>query len=99
MNPIIDYIINVFYEKRNMRLFTNGIKIGQEKDDEKYIQSLSKLNSIYLSLDAGTNKTLWKIKPGAKERKIKIEEILEGYKKNKRIRKYCNICKLCYNKT
>jgi radical SAM protein with 4Fe4S-binding SPASM domain len=81
MNPIINHIIDLFYEKRNMRLFTNGIKIGQNKDDLKYIHSLSKLDSIYLSLDAGTTETLWKIKPGARERGIKIEDILNGAKR------------------
>jgi MoaA/NifB/PqqE/SkfB family radical SAM enzyme len=83
MNPIIDYIIDKFYGKRWMRLFTNGIKIGQNKDDYNYINSLSKLNSIYLSLDAGTTDVLWKVKKGAREKKVDIEDILEGAKRIK----------------
>jgi radical SAM protein with 4Fe4S-binding SPASM domain len=83
MNPIIDYIIERFYNQRNMRLFTNGIKIGENKDNKKYLYSLSKLDSIYLSLDSGTTETLWKIKNGAKKTKIKVEDILEGAKRIK----------------
>lgn len=83
MNPIIDYIIDGFYGQRNMRLFTNGVKLGESKDDLKYLESLSKLNSIYLSLDAGTTETLWKIKQGAKQRKVSIEDILQGARKIK----------------
>ncbi len=83
MNPVMDYILDGFYGKRETRLFTNGIKIGQEKDNSEYIHSLSKLNSIYLSLDAGTTEKLWEIKEGAKNRKIGIEEILEGTRKIK----------------
>jgi GTP 3',8-cyclase len=81
MNPIIDYIIERFYGDREIRLFTNGIKIGEEKNNQEYLDSLSKLNSLYLSLDAGTTETLWKIKSGAKTRNVKIEDILEGTKK------------------
>ncbi len=83
MNPVIDYIIERFSGKREMRLFTNGIKIGQEKDNSEYIDSLSKLNSIYLSLDAGTTEKLWEIKEGAKNRKVGIEDILEGTRRIK----------------
>lgn len=85
MNPIIDYIIDRFYNKREMRLFTNGIKIGEEKNNLNYLNSLSKLNSIFLSLDAGTTETLWKIKKGAKARRIGVEDILEGTKKIKEL--------------
>jgi len=85
MNPIIDYIIEKFYTKREMRLFTNGIKIGEEKNNLDYLKSLSKLNSIYLSLDAGTTDTLWKIKKGARSRKIGVEDILEGTKRIKEL--------------
>lgn len=85
MNPVIDYIIDGFYGKRETRLFTNGIKIGQEKDNLKYLVSLSKLNSIYLSIDSGTTETLWKIKSGAKKIGVSIEDIFQGAKKIKEI--------------
>ena len=85
MNPIIEYFIDRFDKKREMRLFTNGIKIGQEKNNYKYLDSLSKLNSIYLSLDAGTTDTLWRIKPGAQARRIGVEDILEGARRIKEI--------------
>lgn len=85
MNPIIDYIINGFYGKREMRLFTNGIKIGQEKENLEYLTSLSKLNSIYLSIDSGTTETLWKIKSGAKKIGVSIEDIFQGARKIKEI--------------
>ena len=42
-----------------------------------------KENKLYLSLDAGTTEKLWEIKEGAKNRKIGIEEILEGTRKIK----------------
>lgn len=80
MNKNIGYFINSFYGKRKTRLFTNGLKIGKNLSNEKYLESLSKLNLLYLSLDAGTTKTLHKIKPGAKKSKVSVENILEGCK-------------------
>lgn len=83
VNDLINYFINGFYKQRATRLFTNGIKIGQEKNNLVYLRDLSRLGSLYLSLDAGTTETLWKIKPGAKLRKINIEDILEGTRRIK----------------
>jgi len=85
MNPLTTYFIERFYGKREMRLFTNGIKIGQEKFDRNYLDSLSKLDMLYLSLDAGKSETLWKVKRGAKTRNISVEDILDGSRRIKEI--------------
>jgi len=85
MNENIGYFINEFYGKRLMRLFTNGIKISENVHNDKYLRDISKLNLLYLSLDAGTTKTLHKVKPGAQLRNATIENILDGCKKMKDI--------------
>lgn len=83
MNKNIGYFIKGFYGKRIMRLFTNGINIGKNLENEKYLNDLSKLNLLYLSLDAGTTETLHRVKPGSKKNKASVEDILEGCKKMK----------------
>jgi radical SAM protein with 4Fe4S-binding SPASM domain len=59
--------------------------IGKRKDNEKYLEEISKVNNLVLSLDAGTTETLWEIKPGAKRAGIRIEDILKGIKRIKQM--------------
>ncbi len=92
MNPLTPYFIKRFYNKRKMRLFTNGIIVGERKSDKKYLSSLSKLDMVYLSLDAGTTEVLWNIKPGARRRGVHIEDILEGMRRIKEINPKTKIC-------
>jgi radical SAM protein with 4Fe4S-binding SPASM domain len=81
MNKNLGYFINQFYGKNKIRLFDNGIKIGQNVNNDKYLEDFSKLNLLYLSLDAGTTETLHNIKPGAKKANVSVENILEGCQK------------------
>lgn len=83
MNPLTTYFIDNFYTKRKTRLFTNGIMVGEKRFDKRYLSSLSKLDMICLSLDAGTTETFWGIKPGAEKKKVQLEEILNGMLKIK----------------
>ena len=54
INPFTLYMIDSFYGERYIKLFTNGIKIGENKFNKKALDSLAKLDEIYLSLYAGT---------------------------------------------
>jgi radical SAM protein with 4Fe4S-binding SPASM domain len=85
MNKNLGYFVDKFYNKRIMRMFDNGIKIGLNKNNKEYLEDLSKLNFLYLSLDAGTKETLHKIKPGAAKVNVSVEDILEGCKNMKSI--------------
>ena len=85
MNSNIEYFIDKFYTKRIMSMFDNGIKIGLNKDNKEYLMNLSKLNILYLSLDAGTTYTLHYVKPGAKKANVSVEDILQGCKNMKLI--------------
>ncbi len=83
MNKNLGYFISQFYGKRWMRLFDNGIKMGENVNNEKYLEDFSKLNLLYLSLDAGTTEILHDVKPGAKKRNVSVESILEACQKMK----------------
>ncbi len=85
MNPLTNYMVDKFYEmgKKEIRLFTNGLKLAQNKNNQDFINSLGKLFRLYISLDAGTTQTLWNVKPGARKRKIILEDILECAEKIK----------------
>lgn len=78
VNPFTPYAISEFYNQKYIRLFTNGIKLAENKDNIYYLKVLSKVDNIMLSLDAGTTETLHKIKPGSKH--IQLESILETIK-------------------
>ncbi|MDO8516925.1 MAG: radical SAM protein [Nanoarchaeota archaeon] len=78
MNPFTPYAISEFYNKKYLRLFTNGIKLAENKNNIYYLKILSKVNNTMLSLDAGTTETLHKIKPGSKN--IILEDILATIK-------------------
>ncbi len=87
VNPLTQYAINKIIGKRYLRLFTNGISLGQHKQDNKYIETLAKINRLNISLDAATTPTLYKTKPGAKKIGIKNEDILKAAEKIKKIGK------------
>jgi radical SAM protein with 4Fe4S-binding SPASM domain len=91
VNPLTIYMINQFYNKRNIILFTNGVMIGKNYENDEYIGDLSKANRIIVSLDAGTTETLWRTKPKIIGTGIKIEDILEGIRRIKKSSKRCNI--------
>ena len=76
VNPLTIHAIEEVYGKRFLRLFTNGIRIAKNKDNDDYLKTLSKINRLDISLDAGTTQTLNRIKPGSVG--IRLEEILEG---------------------
>jgi radical SAM protein with 4Fe4S-binding SPASM domain len=83
MNPLTTYMIGEFSKERHTILFTNGMLIGKRKNDKEYLEEISKVNNLVLSLDAGTTKTLWEVKPGVKKAGIRIEDILQGVSKIK----------------
>ena len=85
VNPNIGYFIDKFYGKTRVKMYDNGITIGQNKDNSEYLKDLSKLNFFHLSLDAGTTETLHIKKPGAKKRGVSVENILEGCRKMKEL--------------
>jgi radical SAM protein with 4Fe4S-binding SPASM domain len=91
VNPLTQYAINKIAGKRYLRLFTNGISLGQHKQDNKYIETIAKTNRLNLSLDAATTPTLYKTKPGAKIRNIKNEDILKAAEKIKKLNKEINL--------
>jgi radical SAM protein with 4Fe4S-binding SPASM domain len=78
LNPYTLHMIEQFYKKKNILLYTNGIKIAENKNNRQFLETLSKPDVIYVSLDAGKTETLWNIKPGARRTGIKLEDILEG---------------------
>jgi radical SAM protein with 4Fe4S-binding SPASM domain len=79
VNPLTLYAIDMIYGKRFLRLFTNGIKLAENRDNRTYLKSLSKINILNLSLDAGSTQTLHQIKPGSTH--ISLEEILQAANK------------------
>jgi GTP 3',8-cyclase len=83
MNKNLGYFIDKFYGQSWIRLFDNGIKIGENANNNKYLEDFSKLNLLYLSLDAGSTKTLHDVKPGARKANVSVENILKGCEKLK----------------
>jgi len=82
-NNMIREMVDSFYEKKGKRkiiMFTNGLKLGLEETRGKALEVLSKVNRLNLSLDAGSTPTLWRVKPGALNKAVKLERILEGAK-------------------
>jgi len=83
-NPQILYGIEYFKNKnKTVRAFSNGLRISKNQNSPEYIEKVALLNILNLSLDAGSTKTLWKLKPGARKGKIKLEEILSAVTKLK----------------
>lgn len=78
LNPLTLYAIKMIYGNRFMRLFTNGLKLAENKDNKEYLETIAKVNSINLSLDAGSTPILHLVKPGSKVRDIKLEDILKA---------------------
>ncbi|MBU0893920.1 MAG: radical SAM protein [Nanoarchaeota archaeon] len=85
LNPQTIYAIEMFSGEKILRLFTNGILLGKNKNNFKYLKSISKINKLDLSLDVGTTKTLELTKPGSKKSKVTVKDILESVKKIKDI--------------
>lgn len=75
------YAIDRLYKKKALRFFTNGILLGKNKENFDYLNSISKVNILNLSLDAGTTETLWNLKPGAKKEGVSLEDILDAVKR------------------
>jgi len=75
-----------FFKKRGkkVRAFTNGLKISRNLNKPEYIETLGNLDSLNISLDAGSTKTFWKIKPGARKKRIDLEDVLAIVPKLKR---------------
>ena len=84
VNPNTVYAINQLYGKRFLRLFTNGIKLGENKDNLDYLGIIAKIDRINVSLDAGSTFTLHQIKPGS--RHVDLEDILEAVRIIKSLR-------------
>jgi len=59
-----------------VELFTNGILIGVNADNDTYLDMLRSLSQINVSLDAGRTKTMHRKKPGSK--RTSITDILRG---------------------
>ena len=78
-NPLTLYAINLISGKRKTRLFTNGIEIAKNINNTEYLSTISKINRLNLSLDAGTSETLHQIKPGSQS--IELENILKSVSK------------------
>lgn len=81
MNPLTLHAINRLYGKKKLRLFSNGILIAMNRNNEEYLKTLAKVDRINLSLDAGTTETMHNIKRGSRE--VKLEDILECIRKIK----------------
>jgi MoaA/NifB/PqqE/SkfB family radical SAM enzyme len=77
------YAIEQFHGKKYMKLFTNGLKLAEHKDDDAFLETIAMINNINISLDAGTTETLNKIKPGS--RNVTIENILAASARIKEI--------------
>lgn len=78
-NLLVSYIINKIYPKREIRLFTNGIILAENKNNEPFLRTMSKVGRLNESLDAASTSVLHKIKIGA--RNITLEDILEASRK------------------
>ncbi len=81
VNPFTLYAIERLYGERYIRLFTNGIKLAENKDDSDYLGTISKVNRLNVSLDAGRTETLHELKKGS--RGIELEDILGAVKRVK----------------
>ena len=66
MNSQIYNAIPHLTEKKNVRLYTNGLKLAEKGFKKEQIKTLGKLNHLNISLDAGSSKMLHKLKPGSK---------------------------------
>src|SRR3989344_4175471 len=84
MNPLTLYAINRLYGKKKLRLFSNGLLFGLNKDNDDYLSVLAKVGRINLSLDAGRTETLHEIKKGALKLGVRLEDILGCIKKLKK---------------
>lgn len=80
-NPLTSYAIDALYGKKYLRLFTNGIKLAEHK--ENYLRSIAKLNKLNVSIDAATDATLHEIKQGS--RNISLDNILDAVRKVKHL--------------
>lgn len=78
-NPATVYAINRLQGKRDTRLFTNGIALAENKDNDAYLRMVAKVGRLNVSLDAASTPVLHRIKRGA--RHITLEAILEASKK------------------
>jgi radical SAM protein with 4Fe4S-binding SPASM domain len=78
-NSLVPLIINKVYLKKELRLFTNGIILAENKDNELFLRTISKVSRLNESLDAASTASLHRIKIGA--RHINLEEILEASRK------------------
>jgi len=83
VNQYTLHAINLIHGKRNQRLFTNGLNLGKNKNNISYLETISKVNELDLSLDCGSTEILWAVKPGAKKKNVFLEDILDSIKKIK----------------
>lgn len=79
VNPLTLYAIEKIYVERYLRLFTNGILLGENKNNESYLITIGKVNGLNASLDASSTPKLHELKPGSKN--IKLEDILTALNK------------------
>ncbi len=85
VNPLTLYAIEKIdrkkevYGDRELRLFTNGILLGENKNNIDYLKTIAKVNRINASLDVSSTKELHKLKPGSKN--VSLEDILTALNK------------------
>jgi len=83
-NPQILYGIEYFKnQNKKLRAFSNALEISKNKNFSGYMEKIALLDILNLSIDAGSTETLWKLKPGAKKKNIKLEEIFSAVTKLK----------------
>jgi len=66
LNPQTLRAVNKVYGRKYLRLFTNGIELGANKDNQEYLETIAKINNIVVSLDVASTTTLHKTKPGSR---------------------------------
>jgi radical SAM protein with 4Fe4S-binding SPASM domain len=76
VNPATLHAIDYLNGRRYLRLFTNGLALARNKGNKNYVETVSKVNRLNISIDSDSTETLHRIKPGSRD--IQLEDILEA---------------------